>query len=109
MSVIFFVPLCCIALFEVTFQSRKNNWLQIWLLNRDQSDASTDYEGAACINPVVDGVDAENGLEISRFGFAEIVKVFPNTRQSSEATLLKEIGELRGLVEMLVKRVEDLG
>jgi hypothetical protein len=35
--------------------------------------------------------------------------VFPNTHQSSEATVLKEIGELRGLVEMLVKRIEDLG
>jgi hypothetical protein len=105
MSVIFFIPLCCIALYEVTLQSPKNNWLKNWLLNRDQADSSTDSEGAAFQNPEVDG---EYG-EISRTKFAELVKVFPNTHQSSEATVLKEIGELRSLVEMLVKRIEDLG
>jgi len=108
MSVIFFVPLCCIALYEVTFQSSKNNWLKNWLLNRDQAD-TIDYEGASCINPEVDGEDAERGLEISRVKFAELVKVFPNTQQSSEATVLKEIGELKGLVEMLVKRIDSVG
>jgi hypothetical protein len=109
MSAIFFIPLYCIALYEVTLQSPKNNWLKNWFLNRDQADSSTDSEGAACQNPEVDGEDNENGLKISRIQFAELVKVFPNTHQSSEATVLKEIVELRGLVEMLVKRIEDLG
>jgi hypothetical protein len=106
MSVIFFIPLCCIALYEVTLQSPKNNWLKNWLLSRDQADSSADSEGAAWQNPEVNG---EDGMEISRVKFAELVKVFPNTHQSSEATVLKEIGELRSLVEMLVKRIEDLG
>ena len=109
MSVIFFIPLCCIALYEVTFQSPKNNWLKNWLLNRDQADLSIDSECTASQNPEVDGEDAENGLEISKIKFAELVKVFPNTHQSSEATILKEIGELRGLVTVLVKKVEELG
>jgi len=109
MLVIFFIPLCCIALYEVTLQSPKNNWLKNWFLNRDQADSSTESEGAACQNPEVNGEDGESGLEISRIKFAELVKVFPNTHQSSEATVLKEIGELRGLVKMLVKRIEDLG
>jgi len=109
MSVIFFVPLCCIALYETTLQTPQNNWMKNWLLNRDQADSSIEAESATSRNPQVDGEDAANGLEISRVPFAELVKVFPNTHQSSEATVLKEIGELRGLMEMLVKRVEDLG
>jgi hypothetical protein len=108
MSVIFFIPLCSIALYEVTFQSPKNNWLKNWLLNRDQADLSIDPDCAASKNPEMDGEDAESGLEITRTKFAELVKVFPNTHQSSEATVLKEIGELRELVGVLVKRIEDL-
>jgi hypothetical protein len=109
MSVIFFVPLCCIALYEVTLQTPKNNWMKNWFLGRDQGDLLMYTESATCKNPEVDGEDAENGLKISKVKFAELVKVFPNTNQSSEATILNEIGELKGLVERLTKRVEDLG
>jgi hypothetical protein len=108
MAVIFFIPLCCIALFETTLQSPKNNWMKNWLLNRDQAESSVDSEGAASQNPQVDGEDAENGLQISSVKFSELVKMFPDTQQSGEATVLNEIGELRGLVESLVKKVEDL-
>src|SRR6202040_1861119 len=105
MSVIFFLPLWCIALYETTFHSTQNNWMKTWYINRDQSDSSMDPEGAASENPEVDGEDASNGLEISRVKFAELIKAFPNTHQSSEATIVKEIVELRGLVEKLVKQV----
>lgn len=108
MSVIFFVPLCCVALYETTFQAPQNSWMKSWLLNRDQADLSMDPE-AVSRNPQVDEEHARNGLEISRVKFSELVKVFPNTHQSSEATILKEIGELKGLVEKLAKKVEDLG
>jgi len=37
-----------------------------------------------------------------------LIKVFPDTYQSSEATVLKEIGELKGLVEALGKKIEQL-
>jgi len=106
MSVIFFIPLCCIALYESTLHMRHNHWMKYWLLSRDQADSSVDSEGATSKNPKVDGKDAENGLEISKIKFADLVKVFPNTHQSSEATILKEIRELRGLVEKLAKKLE---
>lgn len=108
MSVVFFIPLACIAFYESILQAPKHNWMKTWLLNRDQADSEEDAERPANRNPEVDGKDAEEGLAISRVPFEELIKVFPNTHQSSEATILKEVGELRGVVELLAKRIEEL-
>lgn len=106
MSIVFFVPLSCIALYESSLQKSPNSWVNNWFMSRDQTDGSS--EDPTHQDPEVDGDDARNGLQISRVPFAELVKVFPNTYQSSEATVLKEISELRGVVELLLKKVDDL-
>jgi len=108
MSVVFFLPLSCIALYESTKQGARNGWMKSWLLNRDQGDSQDAIDRPASRDPEVDGQDAEHGLEISKVRFKELIKVFPDTYQSSEATVLKEIGELKGLVEALGKKIEQL-
>jgi hypothetical protein len=108
MSVVFFLPLSCIALYESTIQKSRNGWMKSWLLNRDQGDSEEASNRSECRDPEVDGNDAEHGLEISKVKFTELIKVFPDTHQSSEGTILKEIGDLRGLVEALAKRIEQL-
>lgn len=106
MSVVFFIPLACIALYESTIQTSRNSWMNNWLLNRDQSDSE---DSPASRDPEVDGQDGEDGLEISKVKFSELIKVFPDTYQSSEATVMKEIGDLKALVEALGKKIEQLG
>lgn len=109
MSVVFFVPLACIALYESTNQRSRNNWMNNWLLNRDQGDSEEITDSPTSRDPKMDGLDEEHGLEISKVKFKELVKVFPDTYQSSEATILKEIADLRALVEALGKKIEQLG
>jgi len=106
MSIIFFPTLATIALYESTIQSQKNKWVNNWLMGRDQADGSS--EDPKHQDPEVEGEDAVKGLEISRVPFAELIKVFPNTHQSSEATVLKEVKDLREAVELLLKKVDDL-
>ena len=104
----FFIPLSCIAIYESSFQRPKNGWLKNWLTNRDQGDSDADAERPEHRNPEVSGKDAEDGLAISKVPFEELVKVFPNTHQSSEGTILKEVVELREMMRMLSTRMEQL-
>lgn len=108
MGLFFFIPLSCIAIYESSLQQPKNSWMKNWLMNRDQGDSEADAERPEHRNPEVDGKDAEDGLAISKVPFEELVKVFPNTHQSSEGTILKEIGELRDIMGLLSKRMEQL-
>jgi hypothetical protein len=77
MTTIFLIPLSLIALFESTFNTRKNNWMKNWLRGNDEGEADEPTNR----DPEVDGKDAEDGLVISRVKFAELIKVFPNTEQ----------------------------
>lgn len=106
MTLMFFPTLAIIALYESTLQSQKNKWVQNWFIGRDQTDGSS--EDPQHQDPEVTGHDASEGLTISKVPFAELIKVFPNTHQSSEATVLKEVKELREVVELLLKKVDDL-
>ncbi|KAI6130332.1 hypothetical protein EDD16DRAFT_1541675 [Pisolithus croceorrhizus] len=99
MSTIFFIPLCIIALCEAGRMDR--SWVTKWL-RPEQDEAADD---SATRDPVVEGVDAERGLQISKMKFSQLIKRFPNTEQSSEEAILKEIKELQGKLDLLTERL----
>lgn len=113
MSVLFFIPMTIIALYES--YSPKRRWLDDFIMEDDDSPLARD--------PDVEGEDAENGLVISRVPFSELVKAFPNTHevssissfdcplgqivlQSSETSIIKEIHQVKAQLEALTKRLE---
>lgn len=77
MTVLFFIPMMAIALYES--KSWKKNWLDDFI---DAAPLDADDSPAAC-DPDVDGEDARNGIAISTVPFSELVKVFPNTHEVS--------------------------
>lgn len=81
MSVLFFIPMVIIALYE-SF-SPKKRWLDDFL----NGPPPEDEDCPLARDPDVDGEDAENGLVISRVSFSELVKAFPNTQEVSSITL----------------------
>ncbi|KXN86125.1 Calcium channel YVC1 [Leucoagaricus sp. SymC.cos] len=105
MSFIFFIPLTVIALYESTFSSefgRKNGWMNNWFRGDDEG-AEDSVENR---NPTVDDVNCR-GMEISKVPFEELVKVFPNTTQSGEATIMKEITELKRKLDLMLQKLES--
>jgi hypothetical protein len=77
MTILFFIPMTIIALYEST-PSRKS-WLDDFV-----NGTPLDEDGSlAAYDPEVEGEDARNGLVISRVPFSELVKVFPNTHEVS--------------------------
>ncbi|KAF7792876.1 hypothetical protein EIP86_003977 [Pleurotus ostreatoroseus] len=96
MSVLFFIPLVTIGIFEAELDPSKNKWVKDWLANPDQGmDDSPEAR-----DPEVDGEDAER-LKISKVPFEELIKVFPDTTHSSEALMLREMAELRKQIQEL--------
>ena len=78
MTVIFFIPLSVIALYEVS--SVDKPWLVRWLRSGlDEGNA----DDPVTRDPQVEGPDAERGLQISKVKFSELVRHFPNTEQVS--------------------------
>ena len=75
MRIIFFVPLAMIALFETS--TMKKSWVVNWL----QSEDEVDTQDPVVLDPVVEGPDADQGLEITKVTFDELIKRFPNTEQ----------------------------
>ncbi|KAH7887552.1 hypothetical protein F5I97DRAFT_1805205 [Phlebopus sp. FC_14] len=102
MTVVFFVPISFIALIEAT--SMKNSWVTNWLHSEDEGDA----ESPTNCDPLVEGPEAEQGLQISKVPFSELIKQFPDTQQSSEAIILKEIGEVKERLQILTEKVQQL-
>lgn len=74
MSVIFIIPLTCIALYESTRDSNKGHWVDNWF--RGDNEGSQDSPSNR--DPVVDD---ENGLQISKVPFSELIRVFPVVTQ----------------------------
>jgi hypothetical protein len=70
MIVLFFVHLCFIALFESL--DKKSSYLRNWFGDSDFGDEMT----AEAQNPQMDD---ENGLQISKVKFEDLIKAFPNT------------------------------
>ncbi|KAJ3828098.1 calcium activated cation channel [Lentinula raphanica] len=105
MSVLFFIPLTMIAFYETVFTRQENEWITNWLHGNNEGDST--YPETR--DPEVDGPDADAGLRISKVPFMELIKVFPNTAQSSEALMLEEIRGLRKQLDMVMRRVEMNG
>jgi len=101
MTILFFIPMMVIALYEST--PWKKNWLDDFIdgtpLDADDSPAARD--------PDVDGEDARNGIVISTVPFSELVKVFPNTHESGEAIIVKEIHELKTQLDALIRSLDE--
>ncbi|KAH8094840.1 hypothetical protein BXZ70DRAFT_991717 [Cristinia sonorae] len=103
MSIVFFIPLAAIALFEAELDPSKNKWVKDWLSHPDQGVIG----GAESQDPEVDGEDAERGLKISTVPFAELIEVFPDTTHSSEAVILREVRDLKQQIEELKKLISE--
>jgi len=104
MKILFFIPLVIIALHESIFDARRNKWIDDWVNGQIQFE-----DTPSARDPVVDGEDADRGLVISKVPFNELVKVFPNTTQSTEATIVKEVQELKEKLEKLTQLLEQRG
>ncbi|CAE6411686.1 unnamed protein product [Rhizoctonia solani] len=99
MFVLFFVPLMFIALFEARLDTRRNVFMRhMFSATQDGEDEDPNNR-----NPQVTD---ENGLVISKKSFDEIVKVFPNSFLSSEATIMQELKSLRNRMEELFQQLE---
>ena len=83
MTVLFFIPMTIIALYEST--SPRNRWFDDFIhgvpLDEDDSPAARD--------PEVDEEDARNDIVISRIPFSEIVKAFPNIHEVSSSICIQ--------------------
>ncbi|EPQ59899.1 hypothetical protein GLOTRDRAFT_35258 [Gloeophyllum trabeum ATCC 11539] len=102
MRILFLVPLTVIALYESANRSN-NHWVQEWFGREDDGND----DDPAHKDPEVNADDAAQGLEISRVKFDDLVKKFPNTMQSSEASILREIQDLKDRINTLMKVLEE--
>jgi len=103
MSVLFFIPLSVIAVYEAELDPAKNKWVKDWLSHPDEGlVGSAEYQ-----DPEVDGEDATKGLKISVVPFAELIKVFPDTTHSSEAVILREVKDLKEQINELKKLIAE--
>ncbi|KJA29836.1 hypothetical protein HYPSUDRAFT_60682 [Hypholoma sublateritium FD-334 SS-4] len=103
MGTIFFIPLIFIALFESMLSDRKHTWMNTWFRGNDEGEE----DSPASRNPPVDDPNYP-GLEISKVSFEELVKVFPNTSQSSEAVIVHEINDMKKQLQELLKKLDKL-
>ncbi|KAB5596316.1 Calcium channel YVC1 [Ceratobasidium theobromae] len=98
MFVVFFIPLIFIALFEAHLDTRQN----IFMRHMFSATQDGDDEDPEIRDPQVN----EGGMTISKKSFDEIVKVFPNTFLSSEATIVNELHLLKRRMEELFEQLE---
>ncbi|KAF8969434.1 calcium activated cation channel [Flammula alnicola] len=103
MGTIFFIPLVMVAFYESTFDTQKHTWMESWFRGNDEGEEDL----PANRNPVVDDPNCE-GLEISKVPFEELIKVFPNTSQSTEAVIVKEIADVKKQLQELIKKLDGL-
>ncbi|KAF4620040.1 hypothetical protein D9613_005266 [Agrocybe pediades] len=101
MGFLFIVPLTMIALYESAYDSQKHTWMENWFRGDDEGSEDT----PANRNPKVEDPSCP-GMEISKVPFEELIKVFPNTAQSSEATIMKEIVEVKNQLQELLQKLE---
>ncbi len=125
MRVMFFLPLCAIALYEAQLDPAKNRWVKDWFTSSDDGGENVPHYQ----NPEVSGTDADRGLAISKVPFEDLVAMFPDTThvsrsstpiycrvvsgadsagQSSEAVVMKEVKELHKEVAELKQLIKDL-
>ncbi|KAK7470385.1 Calcium channel yvc1 [Stygiomarasmius scandens] len=101
MRVLFAIPLTMIALYE-SFREEEAEWMKNWLHGTDQGDDNYDSNR----DPEPAEEDAASGLSISKVPFSELVKVFPNTAQSSDTLMMLEVKELRAKLDAILKKLD---
>lgn len=80
MSVLFFIPLSIIAVYEAELDPAKNKWMKNWLSHPDEGpEDMPEFQ-----DPEVDGEDAAAGLRISKVPFKELISVFPDVTHVSD-------------------------
>ncbi|KAF8213829.1 hypothetical protein K438DRAFT_1955928 [Mycena galopus ATCC 62051] len=101
MGVVFFIPLSTIALYESLFGNGAKHgvWMRRWLSGDDEGEGDKPEDR----DPEVEDAD---GRQISKVRFEELVKEFPNTNQSSEALMLKEILELKKQLARVLEKLD---
>ncbi|KAI0751001.1 calcium activated cation channel [Daedaleopsis nitida] len=104
MRIVFFVPLCIIALYETQLDPAKNKWVKDWFSSADDGGENAPHYQ----NPEVNGEDAQRGFAISKVPFEDLVAMFPDTTHSSEMVIMKEVKELRSEVAELKQLIKDL-
>ncbi|KAJ6515603.1 calcium activated cation channel [Mycena sanguinolenta] len=102
MAFVFFIPLSIIAFYESVFESEnKREWVKRWLSGTDEGEDDKPENR----DPEV--TEQEGGRMISKVPFEELVKAFPNTNQSSEALMLKEILELKKQLARVLEKLDS--
>ncbi|KAI0832626.1 hypothetical protein BC628DRAFT_1347619 [Trametes gibbosa] len=104
MQVVFFIPLCMIALYEAQLDPAKNRWVKDWFSSPDEGGEDAPHFH----DPEVNGAEAARGLKISKKAFRELVAVFPDTTHSGEAVIIGEVKELKAEIAELKKMIVEL-
>ena len=102
MRILFFVPLIVFALYEAYLDPRTNKYTRAWF----EANKEGDEDDPECQNPAMPQDDPER--EISKVSFEELIKAFPNTAMSVEASIISEIHTLKARVEYLISKVEQM-
>jgi hypothetical protein len=126
MSIVFFVPLSMIAVFESISNPGSKTWIERWLRGIDEGEPDVPENR----DPVTDGDSVREGEEgpiISRVKFSELISVFPNVqqvgysllfpkfglfshkRQTTHEIIFNEIKQVRAAVDALVNKLENSG
>ncbi|KAI0036049.1 calcium activated cation channel [Vararia minispora EC-137] len=104
LTAVLFVPLTIIAFLEVTVH-RPQTWLN-GLIGDGSLPFDEENDLPQTRDPEVDGEDRERGMMISKVPFTELVKQFPDTHESVETTILREIEELKKQIANLTGLLE---
>jgi hypothetical protein len=84
---------------ESVFRSKQNHWIKTWFHQGDDGEEDTPQ--------VRDPETSEQqGLQISKVKFDELVRHFPNTELSTEATLMRELREVRSQLDEVLRRLD---
>jgi hypothetical protein len=105
MRFFFFIPLVIIALYERTIQNPEHQaWMRSLLASDDQGRSDSPEHR----DPDVSEQEEANGMKISKVKFSELVKAFPDTTQSTEATIMKELSTVRRQLDDMMKKLGSL-
>ncbi|KAF8351641.1 calcium activated cation channel [Amanita rubescens] len=103
MGFIFFVPLSVIALHEAARETKRGSWMEHWFLGGENEQ---EPDSPQIRNPEVDDPGCP-GKQISRVPFEELIKVFPNTQQSIDATILEEMESVKAQLSIIMNKLNN--
>ncbi|GAA5874877.1 hypothetical protein JCM1840_003912 [Sporobolomyces johnsonii] len=111
MGVLFFLPICCIALFESHFDTKRSEDFQSLLAEPDEYQEPEEdpkpWRGANDNGAADDmGEPEAEGKEISRVKFEELKKKMPDLTRSTEGEILWQVKELRKELASLREELE---